>query len=146
MTTAARLLAALILAASPAVLADPTPTTDVEASTTTGAEPAPETADAVIAEAPLASLPSLTVTLRCSLVDPWAVCSDLQDELKVAESLYEAKMLSQAITNLECASLAKKPTYEDCLLMSLGFPRADAEGGEILVETSVWQPETVQVQ
>lgn len=42
-------------------------------------------------------------------------------------------------------SIIKTHTYGDCVFVSLDFPRCDADGGEILVETAVFQPETLEV-
>jgi hypothetical protein len=39
----------------------------------------------------------------------------------------------------------RKLVYENCLLTSLDFPRIDSAGGELLVETSTWKPETLTV-
>ncbi len=42
-------------------------------------------------------------------------------------------------------SIVKTHTYNDCIFMSLDYPRCDSDGGEILVETAVFQPETLEV-
>ena len=42
-------------------------------------------------------------------------------------------------------SIIKTHTYGNCIFVSLDYPRVDADGGEILVETAVFQPETLEV-
>lgn len=146
MKIAARLVATLIVATSPAVLADPTPTTEskpsTEATDTAETTTTPETADELIATAPLECLPSLTEALRCWVLDPAAVCSDLQEELKVTDSSYEAELLQQSITNLGCG-LVKRYSY--CPPESYDFPQVDAGCGEFLIEQSIIRFETINV-
>lgn len=42
-------------------------------------------------------------------------------------------------------SIIKTHNYGDCVFLSLDYPRCDAEGGEVLVETAVFQPARLEV-
>lgn len=150
MKIAARLVATLIVATSPAVLADPTPTTEstpeakaTDTTDTTEPTTTPETADELIATAPLECLPSLTEALRCWVVDLPTVCSNLHEELTVTSSSSESTLLQQSITNLGCG-LVKLYSY--CPPESYDFPQVDAGCGELLKENIVIKPSPIEAK